>query len=78
LRRKKWQGGFMGWNRCSRAASSIGRAVAAISHCFEFRHRMAADFAAVVSAMPAPRLILATVNSSIQSRGEGRASRFNF
>jgi hypothetical protein len=67
----------MRWNRCSRAASSIGRAVTAVSHCFEFRHRMAADFAAIVSALPAPRPIFATANSSIQTTGERRASRFN-
>jgi len=74
----------MRWNRCGRAAvarraaSSVGRAVTGIRHCFEFWHCMAEDFATVISAMPAPRLILASVNSSIQSRGERRASRFNF
>jgi hypothetical protein len=72
------------WNHCIRAAigrratSFTGRVVTVISHRSEPWRRMAAELAFIVSASLVTPPTFVTVNSSIQTRGERRALRFNY
>jgi hypothetical protein len=64
--------------RSSRATSFMGRVITATAYCFEPWRRMAADFASVACIFLAPPTTFATVNYSIQTRGERLAPRFNY
>ena len=61
-----------------RAASLVRQLFSAVSDCFEPLRALAADFASIPSACCTRPAARAAITISIQAKGEGRASRFNY